>query len=246
MNSPTQIPQEEWDLIETYLDHKGTGNEAQELKQKVSELTDSTKKIKHVQKVRKEMEDSIRQSKIKEFHKHIPMADDSKATRRIRFKPHGMWYAMAAVLVLLFGLFWMLKEDNTSEKIFAAHFKPDIGLPLKMGTKNEYGFYEGMVDYKQGNYKEAIAQWELLLNEKPENDTLNYFLGVTYLAEGNSEKSLEYLEPNQKFTNGIFSNEAPYYTALAKIKEGKFEAAKKLLMENPSEKNTTLLKSLPK
>lgn len=140
----------------------------------------------------------------------------------------------------------MMDNSSTSEEIFAKNFKPDVGLPLKMGTVGTYGFYEGMLDYKQENYKEAIAKWQILLEENPDSDTLNYFLGVANLALGNGDESLEYLQNQERFQQGMFKEDAAFYAALAKIKDGKFEEAKVFLKNNPSTKNTSLLKELEK
>jgi tetratricopeptide (TPR) repeat protein len=137
-----------------------------------------------------------------------------------------------------------MKSNSPFEKIFAENFKPDIGLPLKMNTENAHGFYEGMLDYKQENYKEAIEKWQVLLKTTPENDTLNYYLGVAHLALGKAAKSLEYLESQERFRQGIFKEDAAWYAALAKIKEGKPEEAGLLLQKYPSKRNSNLLNEL--
>tara|TARA_R110002020_G_scaffold370759_1_gene582391 strand:+ start:767 stop:1519 length:753 start_codon:yes stop_codon:yes gene_type:complete len=247
MNPQINITPEEWDLIEEYLNEEAVSNETVILKEKLTEISNVQEKIQHVKKVRQGIEDTVRQSKIKEFHEYVSV-DEKNSNRNTKqnekTKLSAIWFAIAAVLVVLIGLFWMLKTESTSEKIFASHFTPDIGLPLKMGSSNNYQFYEGMLDYKQGNYKEATLIWEVLLKNNPESDTLNYFLGVTYLAQGNASTSLKYLEKQNLFEEGMFKEDAAYYAALAKIKEGKFEEAKVLLNKNPSTKNTNLLNDL--
>ncbi len=249
MDPQMNITAEEWELIETYLDLKDNSEKSILWKEKIAQIPNAEGKLEHVKNVSEEIEDSIKKSKIKEFHNQVSIAEiDSKGNDLTtkKSKPKTIWYSIAAVFVILFGIFWMMDISNTSEKIFAQNFKPDIGLPLKMGAKNEYKFYEGMLDYKQGNYEDAIEKWQVLLKDNSENDTLNYFLGVAHLAQGNSAESLKYLENQDRFQKGIFKEDAAYYTALAKIKEGKFKDAKTLLEKNPSEKNISLLKSLPK
>lgn len=234
---------EEWNLIEDYLNQKSDIDTASVMNTELTLIPNLEEKIAHIQKVNEEIEDSIRQSKIKEFHEHLPVAENhttvlKQKDKKTKFSP--IWYAMAAVLVMLLGIFWMM-DTNSPEKIFAENFKPDIGLPLKMGTANSYTFYEGMLDYKEGNYKDAILKWQVLRKETPENDTLNYFLGVAHLAQGNAPKALDYLENQENFQQGFFEEDAAYYAALAKIKEGKFKDAKALLNKNPSTRNTKLL-----
>jgi tetratricopeptide (TPR) repeat protein len=287
MNAPINITSEEWNDIETWLDQESAFDKTPILNEKLIQIPNVAIKIEYVKGIRIEIEDSIRQWKIKEFHHdsfdvpdkpNIPNNSDSSdscdslnnpdnsdyyrdrnrnqensdykngsdikniTTRKI--KSNTVWYAGAAVLIAVLGFFWILNMGKTSERIFAKNFKPDIGLPLKMSTGNTYGFYEGMLDYKQENYEEAIEKWQVLLEAKPKNDTLNYFLGVAYLALGNAAKSLEFLENQERFRQGIFKEDAAYYTALAKIKEGKLEEARVFLQKYPAKRNTALLNEL--
>jgi tetratricopeptide (TPR) repeat protein len=247
MSSQIEISPLEWDIIETYLDQKETSDKATELYEEVSKIPNFDKKIAHVKKVREEIEDSIRQSKIKEFHEHVAVDDNDSNVKKLSANKGNqkvVWYSIAAVLVVLIGIFWMMESNNSPERIFAENFKPDIGLPLKMGTTDNYDFYEGMIAYKQEDYQAAIAKWKLLLKNNPENDTLNYFLGVSHLAQGNAEKSLKYLKNQDRFQQSIFKEDAAYYAALANIKEGKTEAAILLLKKYPSNRNTALLEQL--
>lgn len=247
MKPQIEITQLEWDLIERYLDHNKASDKTLLLNEELTQIPNVDAKIAHIKKVREQIEDRIRQSKIKEFHEHISVdKNDTKVNilSTEKMKPKLLWYAIAAALVVSFGVLWMFQSRNSPEKIFASHFEADPGLRTVMGASNEYDFYEGMVVYKRQEYKEAINWWQKLLPEKAENDTLNYFLGVAYLAEGNAEKSLEYLEPATKFNDGIFIEDAAHYTALAKIKLGKIEEAKHLLKAHPSERNNKLLNAL--
>ncbi|AFL81154.1 hypothetical protein Aeqsu_1671 [Aequorivita sublithincola DSM 14238] len=247
MKSQIDINPLEWDIIETYLDQNEASDNATMLNEKLTQIPDVKKKIEHIKKVKEEIEDSIRQSKIKEFHSQVRVAERGTDVRKLparNLNSKILWYSIAAVMVGLIGIFWMMQSNSTSEKIFAENFKPDIGLPLKMGATNNLEFYEGMLDYKQENYNEAIAKWEVLIKDNPENDTVNYFLGVANLALGNADKSLKFLQNETRFQQGIFKEDAAYYTALAKIKKGEFEEAKILLNKYPSDRNTKLLKLL--
>lgn len=247
MKPQIEITPLEWETIETYLEQKSVSEKETMWNEKLTQIPNVEEKIEHVKKVNEEIEDSIRQSKIKGFHEHVAVDEkdsDIKNPRNKKIRLNPMWYAAAAVLVVIFGILWMMQSINSPEKIFATHFEADPGLRTVMGAENDYDFYEGMVAYKRKEYKEAINWWQKLLPEKENNDTLNYFLGIAFLAQGNAEKSLEYLEPAKKFNEGIFKEDAAYYTALAKIKLGQIEAAKQLLKEYPSEKNSKLLRAL--
>ncbi len=245
MNSQIYISPQEWDLIERYLDIKVVSEKENFYAEILASLPNVQEKIAQVKAAREEIEDSIRQSKLNEFHKFVP--NKNKRTREFKTQKVNLktiWYAMAALMVVLLGIFWMMQNINSSEKIFAEHFKPDPGLRTVMSANSNYTFYEGMVAYKRREYSEAITMWQQLLLEKEDNDTLNYFLGVAFLAEGNARKSLEYLEPAKNFSKGVFIEDAAHYTALAKIKTGQLEEAKLLLRKYPSDRNNALLEDL--
>ncbi|WP_313112976.1 tetratricopeptide repeat protein [Aequorivita sediminis] len=249
MKTQIEITQVEWDMIETYLDRENDFDlNKHSISEEIKQIPGYEQKIEYIKKLREEIEDSIRHSKIDDFHKHLNETEDTnvKKLSTPKTKSYTLWFSAAAILILLFGIFWMLDSNTTAEKIFAENFKPDIGLPLKMGGADSYEFYEGMLDYKQENYKKAISKWEVLLKENPENDTLNYFLGVANLALGDASESLKYLTDQDRFQEGMFKEEATYYAALAKIKIGEIVAAKVLLKKTPSIQNTKLLRQLEK
>lgn len=237
----------EWDTIETYLDTQKISEADLPVDENLSNIPELNAKIRHILQVRSEIEDAIKQSKIKEFHQQIT-DNERESEKKIGFSRKKnilpLFLSIAAILILLFGIFWMMDRKEEPAQLFAKNFKPDIGLPLKMSTSTSNGFYEGMLEYKQENYAEAIEVWEKLLVFDPQNDTLNYFLGVANLALGKEDKSLEYLHDPQLFLNGMFSEDASYYAALAEIKKGDFENAKKHLNNKPSSRNKKLLDQL--
>lgn len=274
MNAPNNITYDEWNDIETWLDQNDVSGEALLWTEKLTQISNLNRKIEYVKRVREEIEDSIRQSKIKVFHQDILAGFDSpdssgsyeirdqecslsgdlssdekgseiKSILNVKTKSRA-WFTAAAILVILVGIYWMMGIGNPSERVFAENFKPDVGLPLRMENASAYAFYEGMLDYKLEDYEAAIEKWEVLLRPKPQNDTLNYFLGVSHLALGDAAKALEYLGNQERYRQGIFKDDAAWYAALAKIKEGNFEEARLFLQKHPSTRNTKLLNELNK
>ncbi|WP_432412504.1 tetratricopeptide repeat protein [Rasiella sp. SM2506] len=252
MKRNEDISQEEFERIENYLNNELTPDEKITFEKAIQEDPSVGKKVAEVKQLLFGIETAVLKNDLDTYHEELnpvrKVHTEHSDTIEIPKKTNTMAlvYSMAAAIVIAFGIFWFMKDLNTPERVFAKHFKPDPGLPTVMSTTNDYSFYEGMVDYKRKEYGVAITKWKKLLPEKENNDTLDYFLGVAYLAEGNAEKSLEYLEPTQKFSNGIFKEDAPYYKALAKIKLGQIEEATKLLKAYPSTRNKELLNDLNK
>jgi len=246
------ISQEEFESIENYLNNNLSLDEKIAFEKLIQKAPSLANKIEEVKQLLLGIESAVLKNNLDNFHEELhPVRkiqsetfDASESPKKS--KNMAIFYSIAAAIIIIFGIFWFMKDAKSPEKLFAKYFTPDPGLPTVMSTTSDYSFYEGMVDYKRKEYNVAIEKWKKLIPEKQNNDTLDYFLGVAYLAEGDAETSLEYLEPVQKFSNGIFKEDAYYYAALAKLKTGELEEAKKLLEENPSEKNTSLLRRLPK
>lgn len=194
------------------------------------------------------IESASLKNKLDDYHSEmIPVKDltgetSSKINKRSRSRFFQL--LIAASLALAFGLFYFLNQASPSEKLFAKHFKADPGLPTTMSTSTNYNFYDAMVNYKREEYSLAISKWEGLLAEKPQNDTLNYFLGVSYLANGNAEKASVFLLEATKNNTSIFTDDAYYYLALAEIKKDNTEAAIELLEKSKSQKGRLLLDEL--
>ncbi len=252
MKRTEDISQEKFERIENYLNNEITADEKLAFEKAIQEDPSFAKKVDEVKQLLLGIEAAALKNDLDSFHEEIhPVRKLHTAPLHVNkssknSKNMVLVYSIAAAIVVVLGIFWFMKDSNTPDKLFAKHFTPDPGLPTVMSTTSEYDFYEGMVDYKRKKYDVAIEKWKKLLPEKQNNDTLDYFLGVAYLAEGDAETSLEYLEPAQKFSKGIFKEDVYYYVALAKLKTGELDEAKKLLKENPSEKNKKLLNSLPK
>lgn len=185
---------------------------------------------------------------LEEFHNSIaqPADDKIKPLYPASHNKRSMrWiYSAAALVLVLLGIFYFTNLDSPSERIFARNFVPDPGLPTTMSTSSEYDFFDAMVNYKREEYALAIDKWEKLLATKPENDSLNYFLGVSYLALEDAETAQQYLDKLQAQTESIFSEDVIYYRALALIKKGELQDAEQLLRENPSKRNSKLLSDL--
>lgn len=180
---------------------------------------------------------------LNEFHKEVQdtevQKNESPKVRFLNFRK----IAAAAVLVIAIGSFWFFNQ-NTNEKLFTKYFTPDPGLPTTMSRTSNYEFYDAMVNYKQGDYKTAINKWETLLKNKPQNDTLNYFLGVAHLSNKDENSAIKYLDIVTKNSNTNFKNDAYYYLGLAYLKADNVELAKNNLNFSTIDNSKKILSNL--
>lgn len=175
------------------------------------------------------------------FHQDIEIKKSKKDNyKRIEFVRLSKIAASMAIIIAI-GSIWFF-SNLPNEKLYSKYFRPDPGLPSLMGSTNMPDFYKAMESYKQGDYQKAIAEWQVLNKAKPENDTVNYFLGLAHMANKTVAEAIPHLER-------VVQSEAPFplinrahlYLGLAYLKEGNTELAKKQLLASNTETSKRIL-----
>jgi tetratricopeptide (TPR) repeat protein len=115
-----------------------------------------------------------------------------------------------------------------------------------MSNNSDFEFFDGMVSYKRAEYQLAIEKWQNLLADKPQNDTLNYFLGVAYLAEKNQLKTIEFLTKVAGDSNSIFFKDVNFYLGLAYLKNDDIEKSIQSFNISNTEKSQQIISNLKK
>ncbi|MCW9036716.1 tetratricopeptide repeat protein [Altibacter sp.] len=249
MSTKPTFSQQELEIIERYLTHSMTAKERLQFQERLTTDPSLQVKVNEISLLIETVETSALKTKLDRFHEtmegtHSKTLHTPEIIERRNTTSKLPLYAIAACLLVIFGVFYFMTMPSPSEKLFAKHFVPDPGLPTTMSTQNNYPFFDAMVNYKRGEYDIAIGKWEQQLDDTTENDTLNFYLGVAYLAEGNGEKALSFLRKLETSRQSIFMEDAMYYRALAHIKKNEPDKAKRLLKENPSQRNNELLQDL--
>lgn len=185
-------------------------------------------------------------NKLDDFHKGIDKNVLKESMKSQKKRSSFQKYAIAASIALLVGIggYWYVTNQSGNDKIYTDYFRPDPGLPTVMGNSNNYDFYDAMVNYKQGDYNTAIEKWNKLLIAKPENDTLNYFLGVAQLADKNEAKAIPYLQKVLEKNKSIFMDDTYFYLGLAFLKNGELEKAKQSFEKSGNQKSLEILSKL--
>jgi len=239
MNEPIQIPEEEWMLIESWL-LQGDADEEVRKRQTIDPMW--SRKVETVREFILGVEEAEMREKLKGFHKGLDSNSPAKSAKVFQFRP---WMAIAASLILIIGIaFWMYIKSDPYAEIYANNYHPDPGLITAMGPAEDYDFQIGMVDYKNEQYEKAIGSWNQLIADRPDNDTLQYFLGAAYHATNNLTKAKEYYQQVLGNSASTFAAEAEWYLALIFLKEGDKEAAIKMLAQSSLPKAKALLKQI--
>ena len=240
--------QEEFERIERYLD--GLMDQEEQSAFEASLKTDSilNQQFEEVRLLRLAIEEQSLRNKLNDFHEEIISEDAGSQTNGVKTKTIFAYkaIAIAASLALLMGFgYWLLfGQQSANERLYAEYFKPDPGLLTPMSTTTEYDFYRGMVDYKQEKYGEAINRWKPLAEQKPENDTLNFYLGVSFLAKDETDEAIAYLSKAVRVPSSTFIDEAWYYLGMAQLKEGQSEEAIQAFRKSKLENSRLILKEI--
>ncbi len=230
METNTNISQEQLETIERYLNNTMIHDERAAFEKKLETDTKFKLMFEDVKGSVLGIESAALKEKLNEYHSEmIPVRElssenSSNTTKSLRSRIFQL--SIAASIALAFGLFYFMNQGSSSEKLFAKHFKVDPGLPTTMSTTTNYYFYDAMVNYKREEYTIAIEKWEGLLAEKPQNDTLNYFLGVANLAIGNEVDAIKYLKVASENQNNFLKDDTYLYLGLAYIKAENIDMAK--------------------
>lgn len=174
--------------------------------------------------------------KLSDFHQQIatPVKKISRFTWGI---------AACIAFVIAFGaLFFFSKSPE--EKWFAHFYKPDPGLPTLMGVSDSYEFENAMVSYKTGDYQKALGAWQGLRKANPANDTLTYFIGSAFLAQGRADSAVTNLNTVVAMPQSVFRSDAAWYLALAWLKQGNKAEAIKALRQSDHANKERLLQEL--
>ncbi len=234
---------EEQDLFEKYLLGTMEVHEKAALESRLQSEPVLNDKFLEFKRMFSAIEEAGLRSKLQDFHRDW---DNNGKVKTFHLRKHRtfLWAAATIALLIALGGIWQLFVSNSNEKLFNEYFTPDPGLPTVMGNTDNYDFYEAMVDYKQGNYGAALQKWGDQLPGKMDNDTLNYFIGSAYLANGEADKAIPCFDRVLISDQPSFKNEAAFYLGLAHLKKNEVEAAIKSLEQSADEKGRALAKKL--
>ncbi|MAM27593.1 MAG: hypothetical protein CMC13_01085 [Flavobacteriaceae bacterium] len=231
------------DASERYLGNRMDLAEKAAFEEKLAEDPILSQQFDEHKKLILGIESAVLKENLDEYHATVENDSGVKTLSDKKTSPY-LWLGIAASIVVVLGLFLFFDKNDDNDALFATHFVPDPGLPTTMGTSENYTFYEGMVDYKREDYKTAITKWESLYAEKPENDTLNYFLGVAELANKNAANAITYLEKVAPVNESMFQEEIFHYLGLANLKAGNMEQAKQNFQKSKKPESAIILSEL--
>nr|WP_315149133.1 tetratricopeptide repeat protein [uncultured Flavobacterium sp.] len=145
----------------------------------------------------------------------------------IVFKP--WYYAVAASVAVLFGLFFL---NQNSDPAFEDYNHPETAFFTERGEADaNLKLAQDAFNAKQ--YKTAIPIFETIL-KTDKSAEIQYFYGVS-LLEVNKLPEAESVFTALKSGNSIYKNKAIWSLALSKLKQKDYKSCKELLLTIPED-----------
>lgn len=142
-NTPI-ITQEELELMERFWQGSFAGQEEeQRLREKYA--TDSVwrNKADSVRLLMLGIQETALEDRMENFYQQA-----TRSVRNISWVKWGIAACLTAAIIIGGLLFY---SRSPEEKLFAAYYKPDPGLPTLMGVSDRYEFENAMLSYKTGD-----------------------------------------------------------------------------------------------
>lgn len=145
------------------------------------------------------------------------------------------WLTAACILVVVgIGLMFFFNK-STPEQLYYAHFEayPNVVNPIIRGESETTLANKTFIAYEKGEYEKAITGLSQLYEQTGKGHFLLYQASAL-LEIGKTEKAIPLLK-KQLALDDAFSEKSRWYLALAYLKTGETEKAKRLFKEISSE-----------
>jgi len=239
------ISQKEFETIEAYINGQLSNENKTAFENRLKNEKDFASKVEDIKVIIVGIESQSLKEQLNSFHDELDINNDTYSIQYDTKTTTFNWKKLAIAAVFIIGTScFLIFNSNSNTRLYSKHFTPDPGLPTTMSSSDDYTFYEAMVNYKQGDYKTAISKWETLQKTKPNNDTLNYFIGVAHMANKNEDVAISFLENASKNSGFPLISDAYHYLGLAYLKANKLDKAKENLQKSNSENSKALLSTL--
>ncbi len=135
-------------------------------------------------------------------------------------------WSIAAALVLLFGIFFIMKPDRY-EKLYSKYEYTDAGLPILMSETEQYRLYDAMTYFSEGDYETALEKFRGM---GVENDTVQYYTALSLYYSGGEKEAIRIINQIALDNYDVFHDKAQWILSLELLKEKEIGSLKHKLL----------------
>ncbi|SEK17810.1 tetratricopeptide repeat protein [Parapedobacter koreensis] len=234
--SSYELPENELGYIVRYLQNELEKADRERFEARLALEPDLHLKVEEVNALLTGVREVHLAAQLDSFHRAVDVQQPSGHVPRKVVPLYRKWWVAAAMVVAVFGVWWVLSSTPAPDRLYSTYFVPDAGLPVAMssaGDTSRYLFYDGMISYQEGNYTEALTKWASVTGDIADTDTLLYYRGMAYMGLDDIEKAMEYLLPVANERKSAFEEAATWYLALCYLKMGEVKTVASLLRRIP-------------
>ncbi len=243
-----------WDKIDDYLDGNLDQQAHEDFRQRLAAENELAKDTLFQQEMRQGIAYGSQQdlrSRLQVIHEET-VGDNGQEARMV---PIGrqLWLRWSAAAALLIGalsiLFWIQQKPST-EQLFAANYEVYQLDATSRGPAADDPNSSALKAYQEQDYPSAIRQFGNILQNEPENPTLQLALAISYWENDQPQQAQSAIKT--LFNHPILKDQAYWYAALFALAEDKTEVAIEYLEQIPTDsgqlhaKAAKLLKALKK
>lgn len=225
------MEQEEKDieLIEAYHQHRLNDEELAAFERRRASDKDFDQKAEDYIHIMTEINTFGQQDfmkKVKGWEKDIAAKEKTKIIPLKRFLSMA-----AAIIIILIPIGYLLLSDffkQDQQELFTAYFEPYDDVITE--RSEQAGLLEQALSaYNQENFRQAITYFEGYLKENPEETGIKSYLGISYLAVGETDKAERSLKEATQSGTGLFKEVSEWYLALTYLKAEQINPLKQQL-----------------
>lgn len=225
MNRNNNISPQEFDEIEQYLSKELNEEQLLSFTKKLDSDQELRDKVHTVRLIKIGIQEDQLARDLQRFNEEMKSGAQNTGNKKNIFNLKPFLLAASVLIIAALGIFLFFLNPGKEDRLYSKYYKPDSGLISSMGSSDDYIFDRAMIDYKTGEYKAAIQSWDSLLKERPENDTLEFFIASAYLAMEKYEEAITHFNKVITNTNSNFLEDANWYLGLAYLKTKNIEKA---------------------
>ncbi|HPH33856.1 MAG TPA: hypothetical protein PLB49_18450, partial [Chitinophagaceae bacterium] len=136
MKQQYDISPEEFDLIERYLGKTLTGEESAAFEKRLLEEPIWKEKVNEVNLLMLGIRETALEKKLEGFHHALTGESLIKKTKPVISMARVWLVAASCVALLGLGYWWYTGSESKYDKMYAAYYQPDPGLPTTMSVAN--------------------------------------------------------------------------------------------------------------
>lgn len=230
------------ELIERYLNRNLRGNELSEFEKMLSNNPGFRKEV----NLHREINEALREKDVMKLRNKLMSIQATPKQGKNRSKVLRMFTpnrylsasvaAAASIILIIGGILLFSKTDSVNkDSLYSNFYDPEEAITIVRsgGNTEDITLKEAMMAYQDKNYESAIE----LFSKEPQNNLAKFYMGLSYMETGSSEKAIELFNELIKHQENLFVEQAEWYLALSYLKINDYDNAKTLLSKIANSEN---------